>query len=123
MSPEALVGGEENPRVGGGVPGERGRGAGRVSAAKWDNLGGGLNIFPFILYFLWGRLLEHSFLEHSCLDQFSVFQGKFNVQRFSSTSFGRTLLGSNFVGPLARTNYFLSALCSELFAMGPVQFS
>ena len=29
---------------GGGSPGRRGRGAGRVSAANWGNLGGGLNI-------------------------------------------------------------------------------
>ena len=60
---------------------------------------------PFISSFEWGRLLEHSFLEHSCLDQFSVIQGKFYMQRFSNTSFGRTLLGSN-----------LGASCSsELF--------
>ena len=55
-------------------------------------------------------LLEHSFPEHLCLDQFSVIQNNFYMQRFSNTSFGRTLLGSNFGGPLARTN-FLSALC------------
>ena len=32
------------------------------------------------------------------------------MQRFWNISFGRTILGSNFGGPLARTN-FLSALC------------
>ena len=68
---------------------------------------------PSFSSFLWGRLLEHSSLEHFCLDQFSVIQGKICMQRFSNTSFGRTLLGSNFGGLLLkfpRTN-FLSALC------------
>ena len=58
---------------------------------------------------LMSLLLEHSFLEHFCLDQSSVIQCKFCMQRFSNTSFGRTLLGSNFGGPLTRAN-FLSAL-------------
>ena len=53
--------------------------------------------------FVWGSLLEHSFLEHFCLDQFSVMQGNFYIQRFSSTSFGRTLLGPNFGGLLLET--------------------
>ena len=43
---------------------------------------------------------EPSFLEHFCLEHFSVFQGKFYMQMFSNTSFGRTLLGSNFGGLL-----------------------
>ena len=60
---------------------------------------------PFIFFFLWGRLLEHSFLEHLCLDHFSVIQGKFYMQRFSNTSFGRTLPGSNFGGLLLEQTF------------------
>ena len=43
--------------------------------------------------FQWGCLLEHSFLQHFRLDQSSVMQDKFYIQRFSNTSFGRTLSG------------------------------
>ena len=52
---------------------------------------------PFILFIIsWCRLLEHSSLKHFCLDQFSVIQGNFYIQVFSNTSFGRTLLVSDF---------------------------
>ena len=52
-------------------------------------------------------ILRGLFLEHFCLDQFSVIQGKFYMQRFSNTSFGRTLLGSNFRGLLLEQTFCL----------------
>ena len=55
---------------------------------------------PFILFVLMGSFAEHSFLKHFRLGQFSVIQGRFYIQRFSNTSFGRTLLGSSFGGLL-----------------------
>ena len=51
------------------------------------------------------HFIEHSFLKHLCLDQFSVIQGKVYMQRFSNTSFGRTLLGSNFGGLLLKQTF------------------
>ena len=68
-----------------------------------------------IFFILMGaRLLEHSFLEHFGLEQFSVIQGKFYMQRFSNTSFGRTLLGSNFGGLLLE-----HAFCGHFVAFPP----
>ena len=55
--------------------------------------------------FQWGCLLEHSFLELFCLHQFSVIQGKLYMQRLSNTSFGRTLLVSNFGGLLLEQTF------------------
>ena len=60
---------------------------------------------PSLCFFLWGRLLEHCFLEHFCCDQLSVIQGKFCIQRFSNTSFGGTLLSSNFGGLLPEQTF------------------
>ena len=58
---------------------------------------------PSFSSFQMDRLLEHSFLEHFCLDdQFFVIQGKFYMRRLSNTSFGRTLLGSDFRGLLLK---------------------
>ena len=39
-------------------------------------------------------MLDHPFLEHLFRDQFSVIQGKFYIQRFSCTPFGRTLVAT-----------------------------
>ena len=58
-----------------------------------------------IFSFLWGHLLEHSFLKHFWCDQFSVIQGEVSIKRFSATSFGRTLLGSDFGGLLLEQTF------------------
>ena len=42
---------------------------------------------------------------HFCLDQFSVIQDKLYTARCSNTSFGRTLLGSNFGGLLLEQTF------------------
>ena len=69
-------------------------------------------MLPSFYSFQWRHLLERSFLEHFCLDKFSVIQGKFHMQRFSNTSLGRTLPGSNF-----------GASCSnKLFVGAPSHF-
>ena len=49
-------------------------------AAQYLQKGRSRKRSPSFSSFVWGRLLEHSFLEHFCLDQFSVIWGKFYMQ-------------------------------------------
>ena len=88
---------------------------------NFETRGGQWKTKPPIPQFEWGRLLEHSFLEHFCIDQFSVVQGKFYMQRFSNTSFGRTLLGSNF-GASCSNKLFVGTLRSSRWGSPPPVF-
>ena len=62
---------------------------------------------PFIFFHFNGAVCSNaSFLEHFCLTNSSVIQGKLYTQRSSNTSFGRTLLGSNFGGLLLERTFW-----------------
>ena len=56
---------------------------------------------PLIFFILMGPFARTLFSSNtSAWSEFCVFQGKVYLQKFSNTSFGRTLLGSNFGGLL-----------------------
>ena len=94
-----------------------------LSAAQYQPKGRPRTICPSFCSFQWRVCSNILFSSTSVLTNSLLFWGRFNIQRFSNTSFGQTLLRSGFGGLLLKQTFCWNVAAfphnQECLAIGP----